>query len=190
MPSLSWQFGPGRLGLLQADITTLQADAVVNAANSGLMGGGGVDGAIHRAAGPELLQACKEIVAKQGELPAGQAVITPGFNMPARYVIHTVGPIWRGGNDNEPETLRSAYVQCLALANEHGLKSIAFPAVSCGVYGFPVDLAGPIALTELRQGVEKGLVTHAAMVLYGESAFAQWAGIAATLFGEPDGKSD
>lgn len=181
-----WSFPPGTLALRQGDITTADVDAVVNAANSGLGGGGGVDGAIHRAAGPELLQACKKIVSRQGRLPAGQAVITPGFNMPASFVIHTVGPIWNGGRSNEAATLRSAYEQCLLLAQENDAQDIAFPAISCGVYGYPVEQAAGIALQALREGLEAGRVRSAAMYLFSDSALETWRQTAAQLFGAPE----
>lgn len=157
----------GRLEIVLGDITSAGVDAVVNAANSRLAGGGGVDGAIHRAAGAEKLQAaCKEIIKKIGKLPAGEAVETPGFNLPVKKIIHTVGPIWRGGNNGEPEILASAYRKSLALASESGLQSIAFPAISCGAYGFPIKTAAEIAIRELKKGLERGLVKRALMVLF------------------------
>jgi len=135
-----------KLYVTQEDITRQGTDAIVNAANSGLMGGGGVDGAIHRAGGPAILQECKQIVARQGRLPTGKAVITTGGNLKAKYVIHTVGPIWHGGNKGEPELLASAYRESLKIAAESNLNSISFPSISTGAYGYPVNQAARIAL--------------------------------------------
>lgn len=133
--------------LTRGDITREDVDAIVNAANSSLMGGGGVDGAIHRAGGPQILEECKQIRAMQGQLPAGQAVITSGGNLKARHVIHTVGPVWRDGTANEEETLASAYRESLNLAAQYDLKTVAFPSISTGAYGFPLDKAAPIAVS-------------------------------------------
>ena len=135
-----------KLRIIQGDITRQTTDAIVNAANSSLMGGGGVDGAIHRAGGPAILDECKQIVARQGRLPTGQAVMTTGGNLKAKYVIHTVGPIWHGGNSGEPELLASAYHQSLKLATENKLNSIAFPSISTGAYGYPVNQASKVAI--------------------------------------------
>lgn len=134
------------ISLMQGDITRQDTDAIVNAANSGLMGGGGVDGAIHRAGGPAILEECKRIRADIGRLPTGEAVITTGGKLAARHVIHTVGPVWHGGNKGEEELLASAYRESLGLAVQNGLKTISFPSISTGVYSYPVDLAARLAL--------------------------------------------
>lgn len=156
------------ISCILADITTLEADAIVNAANSSLLGGGGVDGAIHRAAGPELLDACRLL----GGCPAGQARITRGFKLPARYVIHTVGPVWRGGNNREEETLASCYTESLSLAVKHGCRSIAFPNISTGVYGFPKDKAARIAIQTVKQFLETSPVPiEVTFVCYGNVNF-------------------
>jgi len=140
------EIGGTTVTLVQGDITQQAVDAIVNAANSSLMGGGGVDGAIHRAGGPAILQACKAIVAQQGRLPAGQAVATTGGDLPARWVVHTVGPVYHGGTRGEPETLASAYRESLAVARAEGAATIAFPSISTGAYGYPIDEAARIAL--------------------------------------------
>src|SRR5678815_1364169 len=135
-----------RMDVIRGDITTLDVDAIVNAANTGLLGGSGVDGAIHRAAGPELLAACRALpeVTPGVRCPTGEARITPGFRLKARYVIHTAGPVWHGGRHNERELLASCYRHSVALARDHHVQSIAFPAISCGIYGFPIDEAAQI----------------------------------------------
>jgi len=162
-----------KLCIIQGDITRQDTDAIVNAANSSLMGGGGVDGAIHRAGGPAILEECKQIVARQGRLPTGRAVMTTGGNLKARYVIHTVGPIWRGGNKGEPELLASAYQESLKLAMENQLSSISFPSISTGAYGYPVDKASRVAIrviiTSLRQSVTS--VKEVAFVLFDSQSF-------------------
>lgn len=135
-----------RLAVIRGDITKQATDAIVNAANPGLMGGGGVDGAIHRAGGSTILEECRQTVAKRGRLPTGKAVITTGGNLPARHVIHTVGPIWHGGNKGEAALLESAYRESLKLAAEHKLTSISFPSISTGTYGYPVAEAVTVAI--------------------------------------------
>jgi O-acetyl-ADP-ribose deacetylase (regulator of RNase III) len=137
---------PERIALVQGDITTLAVDVIVNAANASLLGGGGVDGAIHRAAGPGLLSACRQL----GGCPTGQARLTGGYQLPAKHVIHTVGPVWRGGAAGEPELLASCYRTALQLAADHGLATIAFPSISTGIYGYPIAQACRIALAITR----------------------------------------
>lgn len=137
---------PGRLEIAVGDLTRERVAAIVNAANSSLMGGGGVDGAIHRAGGPRILDECRAIRARQGPLPPGRAVVTTGGDLPARRVIHTVGPIWNGGRAREAETLAACYASSLALADEEGLDSVAFPSISTGAFGYPIEDAAPIAL--------------------------------------------
>lgn len=155
--------------LIQGDITQQETTAVVNAANSSLMGGGGVDGAIHRAGGPKILKECKEIRARQGKCPTGEAVITTGGNLKADYVIHTVGPVWQGGGNNEDQLLRNAYWNSLSLAEEKGIKSLSFPSISTGAYRFPIERAAKIALSTVKEFIEQGTgVREIQFVLFSE----------------------
>jgi len=161
--------GRGEIELVQGDITRVEADAVVNAANEGLRGGGGVDGAIHRAGGPRIMEECRRI----GRCPTGQAVVTTGGDLSARHVIHTVGPIWRGGGRGERDLLQSAYRQSLRCAEEAGAASLAFPALSTGAYGYPLEEASEVAL---RAGIEylrggQGSVRRLVYVLFGAADF-------------------
>jgi O-acetyl-ADP-ribose deacetylase (regulator of RNase III) len=152
--------------VLSADITTLSVDAIVNAANSTLLGGGGVDGAIHRAAGPELLAECRTL----GGCPTGSARITKGYGLPAAWVIHTVGPVWQGGSRGEAERLASCHRSVLELASKHRLRSLAFPAISCGAYGFPVEQAADIAMRTLREELPAHPVVESVIFTVREAA--------------------
>jgi len=165
------EIGQAVLEIIRGDITQQSTDAIVNAANSSLMGGGGVDGAIHRAGGPAILEACKQIRARQGKLPTGQAVITTGGNLKARHVIHTVGPVWHGGARDEEELLASCYRSCMELARANGLGSVAFPSVSTGAYGYPVELAAPVALRTVAGilATSPGVFTLVRFVLFDEA---------------------
>ena len=155
--------------VVQGDITRLEVDAIVNAANERMLGGGGVDGAIHRAAGPELVEACRQVaeVRPGVRCPTGDARITPGFRLPAQYVVHTVGPVWRGGTHKEPDLLAGCYRSSLALARQLGMRSIAFPAISCGVYGYPLEQAAEIAVREVRAFQQAhGVPEHVLLVAF------------------------
>jgi len=162
------------LSVVTSDLTRLSVDAIVNAANSALLGGGGVDGAIHRAAGPGLLEACKALpqVAPGVRCPTGEARITAGFLLPARYVIHTVGPVWHGGHRGEPELLAQCYRSCIALADEHAIASMAFPAISCGVYGYPPEQAARVAIATLRKVAPDDIDVQ--LCCYGERMASIW----------------
>ncbi|HXH41004.1 MAG TPA: O-acetyl-ADP-ribose deacetylase [Thermoanaerobaculia bacterium] len=154
-----------RFEVVAGDITKLAVDAIVNAANSSLLGGGGVDGAIHRAAGPELVAACRLL----GGCATGDAKITPGFRLSAKYVIHTVGPVWRGGTQREPELLASCYRRSLEVAMANGVRTIAFPAISCGIYGYPIDAAAEIAVGETGRVLgESDAVDQVFFVAFGD----------------------
>ena len=165
--------GTTAITLVLGDITEHEADAVVNAANSSLLGGGGVDGAIHRRGGPSILEACKAIRARQGECPAGEAVITTGGNLPAAHVIHTVGPIWRGGQSGEADTLKRCYLNSLALAVEHRLRSVAFASISTGVYGYPVAKAAKVAVQAVREflAAQPDRLDRVSWVLFDETTY-------------------
>jgi O-acetyl-ADP-ribose deacetylase (regulator of RNase III) len=156
-----------RIAVLGGDITRQRVDAIVNAANSTLLGGGGVDGAIHRTAGPELLEECRAL----GGCATGQAKITKGYRLPAKFVIHTVGPVWRDGSHGEAELLASCYRSCFALVEQHGIRTVAFPSVSTGAYGFPMERAARIAVTEAKKFLEgNDVVEKVLLVCFGESA--------------------
>ncbi|MFQ5713730.1 MAG: O-acetyl-ADP-ribose deacetylase [Candidatus Scalinduaceae bacterium] len=162
------KIGKTKLSLIQGDITLQETEAIVNAANTSLLGGGGVDGAIHRAGGPKILEECKAIRAKQGGCPTGEAVITSGGNMETKYVIHTVGPVWSGGNRGEEQLLRNAYYNSLDLAREKGIKSVSFPSISTGVYRFPIDKASKIALNTVKEFVQEHNFVEVRFVLFSE----------------------
>ena len=162
-----------KLSITQGDITQQATDAIVNAANSSLMGGGGVDGAIHRAGGPAILEECKQIVSRQGRLPTGKAVITTGGNLKAKHVIHTVGPIWHGGNKGEAELLESAYRESLRLATEHHLAGASFPSISTGAYGYPIEQASRIAISTVISFLRESItsVKEVVFVLFDSRTF-------------------
>jgi len=163
-----------KIDIVRGDITKLEVDAIVNAANTTLLGGGGVDGAIHRAAGPELLAECRTL----GGCEPGEAKITRGYRLPARFVIHTVGPIWHGGNNGEPETLANCYRNSFQLAVENGIKTIAFPAISCGAYGYPIQAAVRIATNTTHEFLATNdKIDKVIFVLWGEDAYATYRGL-------------
>jgi len=157
-----------KIEIVRGDITKLDVDAIVNAANTSLLGGGGVDGAIHRAAGPELLAECRTL----GSCRPGEAKITRGYHLPARFVVHTVGPVWRGGEHHEPEILVNCYLSSLQLAVENGIKTIAFPAISCGAYGYPIPDAAQIAVKTTRDFLATDdRIDKVTFVLWGEDVY-------------------
>lgn len=157
-----------RLTLIQGDITEQETEAIVNAANTTLLGGGGVDGAIHRAGGPSILEECKKIRAKQGGCPTGEAVITTGGNLKAKYVIHTVGPVWSGGRRKEDTLLRNAYKNSLFLAKNKSIRSLSFPSISTGAYGFPIERAAGLALSTVRDFLNEYIFEEVRFVLFSE----------------------
>ena len=172
-----------KLSIIKGDITQQDTDAIVNAANPGLMGGGGVDGAIHRAGGPAILEECKQIVARQGRLSSGKAVITSGGNLKTRYVIHTVGPIWHGETRNEADLLASAYQESLKVAAEKHLGSISFPSISTGAYGYPVDAAAKVAIEAVSSFLRNNVtsITKVVFVLFDSATFATYSSALAEI---------
>ncbi|WP_313383844.1 O-acetyl-ADP-ribose deacetylase [Pantoea sp.] len=167
-----------KIRLVAGDITKIEADAIVNAANSSLLGGGGVDGAIHRAGGPEILEACKIIRNRQGGCHTGDAVITTAGKLPARYVIHTVGPVWNGGSQKEAELLKRAYQSCFALARQHDIRTLAFPSISTGIYRFPKPKAAEIALAAMREALaDNPALEEVIVVCFDEENFEIYAGL-------------
>jgi O-acetyl-ADP-ribose deacetylase (regulator of RNase III) len=171
------KIGNSLLSLTRGDITVQEVDAIVNAANSSLLGGGGVDGAIHRAGGPAILEECKAIRKRQGGCPTGEAVITTGGRLPATFVIHTVGPIWRGGDRGEPELLASCYRNSLQLAYERGLKTVAFPSISTGAFGYPVGKAARVAITAICDLLGEIDFDRVQFVLFTESDYEVYRGV-------------
>ena len=177
--------GRAKVVLIRGDITEQDADAIVNAANSSLMGGGGVDGAIHRKGGPKILEECKRIRATEWPdgLPTGRAVITSGGNLKARYVIHTVGPVWRGGGKGEPELLREAYLNSLRLAASKGIRAVAFPSISTGAYGYPIREASRVALKAVKEFLEaEGGLEEVRLVLFTDGDLRVYEEAAKELF--------
>jgi len=161
-----------KIELIKGDITRIKVDAIVNAANSSLMGGGGVDGAIHRAGGPAILEECRKIIAKQGSCKTGEAVITIGGNLPAKFVIHTVGPVWNNGKKNEASLLAACYQNSLKLAIKHNLSSIAFPNISTGIYGYPKDEAARVAINTVTEFLDQNhLITKVYFVCFDEENY-------------------
>jgi O-acetyl-ADP-ribose deacetylase (regulator of RNase III) len=174
-----------KLSIIQGDITKQATDAIVNAANSRLMGGGGVDGAIHRAGGPAILEECKQIVSRQGRLATGKAVLTSGGNLKARFVVHTVGPIWHGGNKGEPELLASAYQESLKVAAENNVTSISFPSISTGAYGYPVTEAAKVAISTVASLLKEGVtsIKEVVFVLFDSATFKTYSSVLGEIVG-------
>jgi len=172
-----------RLSIIRGDITNQATDAIVNAANSSLMGGGGVDGAIHRAGGAAILKECRQIVSRQGRLPTGKAVITGGGNLKAKYVIHTVGPVWHGGNRGEAALLTSAYEESLKVAVENNVTSVSFPSISTGVYGYPVAEAAKVAISTVASFLKKGgtSIKEVVFVLFDSMTFESYSSTLSTI---------
>jgi O-acetyl-ADP-ribose deacetylase len=165
---MSTEFILNRIAVVEGDVTKQAVDAIVNAANTSLLGGGGVDGAIHRAAGPQLLEECRQL----GSCATGQAKITKGYRLPAKWVIHTVGPVWRDGQHGEEELLASCYRSCFALAEQHGIRTIAFPSISTGAYGFPMERAAQIAVGETQRFLTRNRsVEKVVLVCFGKNAY-------------------
>ncbi len=182
---MEFKIGKATLQLIRGDITDVEADAIVNPANSSLLGGGGVDGAIHAKGGPKILEECKRLRAKEWPdgLPTGNAVITSGGNLKAKHVIHTVGPIWRGGIQEEPKLLRRAYWNSLKLASNSGLKTIAFPSISTGAYGYPTEEASQVALVTIKDFLEKDeKIEKITMVLFSQRDFDIYAKAASIIW--------
>lgn len=175
-----------KLSIIQGDITKQATEAIVNAANPSLMGGGGVDGAIHRAGGPAILEECRQIVSRQGHLPTGKAVITTGGNLKARFVIHTVGPVWHGGNEEEPELLASAYHESLKVAAENNLSSVSFPSISTGAYGYPVAEAAKVAVNAVASFLKERVtsIKEVVFVLFDSATFESYASVLGQISGE------
>jgi O-acetyl-ADP-ribose deacetylase (regulator of RNase III) len=175
-----------KLSIIQGDITRQATEAIVNAANPSLMGGGGVDGAIHRAGGPAILEECRQIVSRQGQLPTGKAVITTGGNLKARFVIHTVGPVWRGGNKGEPELLASAYQESLKAAAENNSSSISFPSISTGAYGYPLAEAAKVAIRTVVSFLkeERTPIKEVVFVLFDSTTFASYSSVLGEMASE------
>lgn len=178
------QINKTRLELIQGDITKAQVEAIVNAANTELIGGGGVDGAIRRAGGAEIERVCAEIRDREGGCPIGKAVITTGGNLHAKYVIHTVGPVWEGGNSGEPELLTSCYQESLLLAVENGVQSVAFPSISTGTYGYPMEKAAHAALTAVKEFAERSSAAPACIqfVLFDKATYTCYVDALSELF--------